>query len=504
MDTKEQLIGTVIDGKYRLDRVIGNGGMGAVYGGTHVQLGRNVAVKVLRSDLVIDDTLHARFVREARASARIEHPNAIRVYDFGALDDFGTYLVMEFADGVSLRQLLADRGRLSLDLALDLLQQAAAALDSAHANGIIHRDVKPENMMVCFGADGRPVLKVVDFGIAKLLSSDGTTQLTRPSDLIGTPRYMAPEQFTGEEIDGRIDVYALGVVLYEMLAGRPPFEGTFSEIIGKHIYAVPPPLGVEIPEEVARVVYRALAKSPDERPQSPIELASEFAEACGPEIVAAVAPPLGYILSTPSGSLANPAPRTDEVPTTVGQGTMVAGSSHLASAALAVDDYVTHVEFDVSADEATQVRPAPAPKRRRPSAKIVVPLSEGATSAFDRVRSTARMFVPPVMRAKWAAPAVLALAGCVTFGTVAYQGHGEASAVTPPAHAVQAAPVVEERPAMPDAATAVTTAPDPAPAERPRQTERRKASGEARPQNDSAIKKVGRALRVDRQLRKLF
>jgi serine/threonine-protein kinase len=278
----DQLSGRVIDGKYKVDRLLGRGGMGAVYVGTHMQLERNVAVKILRAELVADSNAAARFAREARAAARIEHPNAVNVYDFGQLEGGGAYLVMEYVDGVSLRQVMRQRGPLPLALVVDLVGQIAGAVAAAHARGIIHRDVKPENVMVRTEEDGRLTAKVVDFGLAKLLSGDTLTQLSNQSEIIGTPRYMAPEQFSGDTVDERVDVYAIGVVLYELLAGRTPFEGSFTEIIGKHLYAPPPPLAsfdAGVPEEVEQVALRALSKDPAKRQPSAAELARELARA---------------------------------------------------------------------------------------------------------------------------------------------------------------------------------------------------------------------------------
>jgi serine/threonine protein kinase len=482
----EQLIGTVIDGKYRLDRIIGNGGMGAVFGGIHLQLGRQVAVKILRADYSSDTIAHARFVREARASARIEHPNAVHVYDFGSIPEVGSFLVMEFADGVSLRQMINERGRLPLDLALDLLRQTAAALEAAHANGVVHRDVKPENLMVCVDADGRRVVKVVDFGIAKLVSSDGATQLTSPQDLIGTPRYMAPEIFTGEEVDGRVDVYALGIVLFEMLTGRAPFDGTFSEVIGKHIYTPPPTLeefGAEYGDEIEAVLQRALAKSPADRFQAPLDLASAFAEACGPEIAAAVPPPLPFVIHTPPSDW-----RFDT-------GEELATLANVPA-------------VDVTPSFATKLVGSSAPAAALPRvSRIDVPLSDSFTT-LARAKETLRGFVAPAFGRRWsAAPAALAIAAVLSFGVLnARSEDGSRPALEGAARARVSGVLYNAAPAPANSTVLADREPkQERAAGAPRK--RLKASRARRidePRRDSAGRRIGGFFRVDRHVRRVF
>lgn len=284
-------IGTVVGAKYEIQRLIGKGGMGAVYAARQLQLDRQVALKLLRSDVTADEAAVARFHREARAMARIEHPNAVRVYDFGETEDGAAYIVMEFVEGIPLRVMLRRARILPLDVVVEVVWQAAAAVSAAHAQGIVHRDLKPENLIVRLGDDGAIAAKVVDFGLAKLLAGDAD-QLTSPSEMIGTPRYMAPEQFTGDDLDERVDVYALGVIIFELLAGRPPFEGTFSEVVGKHLHMDPPSfasLGLEAPAGVEVVVRRALAKRPAERPASVADLARQFVRCFGVEAPAGTA-----------------------------------------------------------------------------------------------------------------------------------------------------------------------------------------------------------------------
>jgi serine/threonine protein kinase len=286
---ERSFVGTVIDGKYEVERLIGRGGMGAVYAARQLQLDRAVAIKVLRAELVADSSAVARFSREARASARLEHAHAVRVYDFGTLEGGSAYIVMELLEGQSLRAMMRRSRLLPVDAILQVMWQAASAVAAAHALGVVHRDLKPENVIVRLADDGALTVKVLDFGLAKLLSGE-STQLTHPAEVIGTPKYMAPEQFGEGKTDERLDVYALGVILYELLAGRPPFDGTFGEIVGKHLYAEPPTfasLGLEVPEAVERVVRRALAKDPKERTPSAADLARDLLRAYGLDAPAA-------------------------------------------------------------------------------------------------------------------------------------------------------------------------------------------------------------------------
>jgi serine/threonine protein kinase len=279
MNDCNQIIGTTIDGKYRIDRLIDKGGMGAIYAATHLNLNRTVAVKLIRTDFLSHPTSLARFKREARMAARVEHPHAVTVYDFGSLEGVGAYLAMEFVKGESLRSLLARQGSLPLAQVVEIASQVASVLGAAHRHGIVHRDVKPANILLR-SSEGRLVVKITDFGIAKSVQAEETTQLTSPSELVGTPSYMSPEQFSGEPIDGRADLYALGVVVYEMISGRCPFEGTLSEVIGKHLFAEPPALPDEDDADPFSVfIQRALAKSPEDRPSTALEFLTELTEA---------------------------------------------------------------------------------------------------------------------------------------------------------------------------------------------------------------------------------
>ena len=277
----DPLVGRTLDGKYRLDMKLGRGGMGSVYAATRTRIGDAVAVKVLHLKESADPHSAERFRREALAAARLKHPNAVGIYDFGVTADGLHYLVMELVEGQSLRSVIRQQGPLSSSTALEVMTQVCAALDEAHRQNIVHRDVKPDNIIVSAAANGLRV-KVLDFGVAKLCDLAGSN-LTQPDSIIGTPRYMSPEQCDGDEVDGRSDIYSLGVVLYEMLCGVVPFNAPSSKAIRAQHVRQPPPRprtkNVNITPAVEAVMLHALEKRPEERPQTAGALAQELNDA---------------------------------------------------------------------------------------------------------------------------------------------------------------------------------------------------------------------------------
>ena len=255
--------------------------MGAVYAGVHVELERPAAIKMLLPDLVSDPRALGRFKREARAAARLNHPNVAGTYDFGTLSGGESYIVMELVEGETLSEHLAAAGALPLREAVRIARQVADGVEAAHRGGIVHRDLKPSNIVVSRDHHGEPFVKVLDFGVAKLKGhTTGRLDITHAGALVGTPRYMSPEQFADYEVDARSDIYSLGVILYEMIAGRAPFEAPSAPALAlKHIKEAPPPLTQarpDVPDVLARLVARALAKDPAERPQTAAELSREL------------------------------------------------------------------------------------------------------------------------------------------------------------------------------------------------------------------------------------
>jgi serine/threonine-protein kinase len=272
MAVTDALIGTLFDGRYKIVRRLGSGGMADVYLAEDQELGRRVAIKILNDRHAHDEQFVERFRREAKNAAGLSHPNVVAIYDRGEAE--GTYYIaMEYLEGKSLKELIVSRGPAPVPVAIDYARQILAALRFAHRNGIVHRDIKPHNVLV----DGEGRIKVTDFGIAR---AGAASQMTEAGSIVGTAQYLSPEQAKGTAVDQRSDIYSLGIVLYELLTGSVPFTGdTPVEIAMKHISQTPEPpsaMRPDVPHELDMVVVRSLAKDPSERYQSAEEMEADL------------------------------------------------------------------------------------------------------------------------------------------------------------------------------------------------------------------------------------
>jgi hypothetical protein len=269
---EDPLVGTVIAERYRIDELLGVGGMGAVYRAEHVLMRKAVAVKVLHREMTFQEEVVKRFEREAIAAGRIDHPNVTVATDFGKIESGAFYLVLEYVPGKSLTDVLEEE-TLSLGRSLFIAKQVAAGLGAAHAAGIVHRDLKPDNVMLIERGATKDFVKVLDFGIAKVTAEGSGSPLTRLGSVFGTPAYMAPEQAAGQAVDHRADLYSLGLVLYEMVAGRAAFDSTdVVQLLAKQLTEPPPPLPDTVDPEVASLIATLVEKDPNARVQTADEL----------------------------------------------------------------------------------------------------------------------------------------------------------------------------------------------------------------------------------------
>ena len=301
--TVDPLIGQTLADKYLIEELIKSGGMGSVYLGKHVLMDKRVAIKVLRPSLAMDGDVVARFSREAKAASRISHPHAVSVTDFGESENGIVFLVMEYLDGRTLKEIIKSEGPMALDRVVEIVRQVAGALDAAHQQGVVHRDLKSDNILLS-QTNGSDWAKVLDFGIAKIQQAEGAhdVDITAANLVIGTPQYMSPEQCSQSgPIDARSDIYSFGIIVYEMLAGRVPFTGESPTVIMMKQVQDPPPSILEARPEltpgVAQVIFKALAKLPADRFQSAGELSVALTAKASESPQLAAAPPT--VLSAP-------------------------------------------------------------------------------------------------------------------------------------------------------------------------------------------------------------
>jgi eukaryotic-like serine/threonine-protein kinase len=295
----DALLGTILAGRYRIEQLLGSGGMGAVYRAEHVHMRKAVAVKVLHREMTAFPEVVARFEREAVAAGRIDHPHVVSASDFGQLDDGSFYLALEFVEGHSLSKLVDSHGALPPERALRITRQIAEALNAAHSVGIVHRDLKPDNVMLVVKDTDPDYVKVLDFGIAKIKVEGAGDQpaLTQIGTVFGTPEYMSPEQARGETVDARADLYTVGVILYEMLSGMSPFKDEdLVVVLTRHLTADPPPLPASLDPMIQDLVLLLLRKNPTERVQTAAELIERI-----DLILGAPSSSLGFAGTPPSG-----------------------------------------------------------------------------------------------------------------------------------------------------------------------------------------------------------
>jgi serine/threonine protein kinase len=321
----DPMLGRTLAGRFVVRARLGSGSMGTVYRATQSPIGREVALKILRTDRAVDDSSRARFLREARANSALTSPNTVTVFDFGQSEDGEFYLAMELLEGESVGDRIRRLGRLGVGEALDTTRQALTSLAEAHEKGIIHRDLKPDNLFYARVPAFDPqtqtsrqgeIVKVLDFGVAKMMRDDTDLAMnaveTQAGTVFGTPRYMSPEQAQGKALDARTDLYSLGVILYHMLTGHPPFQDDDAIVVmARHIKSHAVPLreaapDVWIPPEVEALVMRALSKEPDLRASSAEHMLAELDEAA---LCVPTAPPPVRVSFRPP---AKPPARTDD------------------------------------------------------------------------------------------------------------------------------------------------------------------------------------------------
>ncbi|MGN6184178.1 MAG: serine/threonine protein kinase [Thermoanaerobaculia bacterium] len=327
--------GTLLDGKYEILGILGAGGMGEVYKARHIHLGAFRCIKVMKSALMADEVYRQRFLREARLATQIHHPNLAVVHDFSLMPDGASYMVTEFIDGTTVRQWEATNGRFPLALAVEVAMQVLAGLDHIHRRGLLHRDVSADNVMLAFDTDDNLLVKIIDLGVAKDVTTASASDTTQAGVFIGNPKYMSPEQLgeleEGEMLDGRADLYSLGVVLYEMLTGVPPFVArTPNGYIVKHLTEAPPSFRdanptLDLPPGLEPLVMRALEKRRAKRWSSARELA---------DALMSFAAPTRRAIS-----------RTDVPKTIAAEPTEDMLANEAWSAALAADTYNAYREF---------------------------------------------------------------------------------------------------------------------------------------------------------------
>ena len=406
----DPLVGMLIAGRYRIHRLLGEGGMGQVYLAEHEAIEKKVALKVLRPEYSIKPDIVARFQQEAISASRIKHPNVLDVFDFGRLDNDCFFLAMEYLEGNDLADEIVKQRVLDPVRGLRITLQVCRALAAAHGRGVVHRDLKPENVFLQRTADGEVIVKIVDFGIAQLRSNEEAAatepkrrRLTKTGMIFGTPEYMAPEQAGGRNADLRVDIYALGVIMYEMFTGAVPFTGdTFIGVLTRQLNDPPPHMitvapDLKISPELQGVIMQALAKQPEQRHQS----MSAFAQA---------------ILDTPEGRMLGGGHQASMIPDVPASQFAGSPSSHSTAAQFGnVQPNITSAQFGPSAP------PPPVPPERNRATTPLSEMQQGTGADVARAQTqlgaeTSAPTHPPKKSSSAAAIAVIAAMGVIGGG----------------------------------------------------------------------------------------
>ncbi len=404
----DRMVDRIIKGKYKLVRKLGQGGMGAVYLGEQLGIGHRVAIKFLKSEFSNDAEIARRFLNEAKSYARVAHPNAVTFHDFGQDDEGNLFIAMEYCEGVDLKKTLQENGRLPMIEALEVVLQVADVLANAHEKGVIHRDLKPENIMIRRGIRGVHA-KVLDFGIARLM--DAGPKLTVAGAIAGTPRYMSPEQVEGREVDERADIYSLGIVLYETLTGRQPFDGTsITEILHKQVHEPLPPLTLYAADldypEIEAVVRRATAKRANERWPDMLAFASALSQSIPTQAHLSL-PPLQRTGVT--ASISRPLPSPHDAVTQLGVDAEAGAATVVRSDSPVPSPLPLNQPLDLRSEDAAPEL-VTAPRSKLPFVALAGLLVAGAVGVWLLVRPEPETVSPrpEVVQPKEAPPAVVA------------------------------------------------------------------------------------------------
>ena len=379
--SKDPYIGCTIDGRYKVEAVLGEGGMGVVYRCRHKIIDKKVAMKVLRADMARDNEVTERFLNEARAASAIGNQHIIDISDFGQLPDGSTYFVMEYLEGIPLTNVIDDDKPIPIQRMLHIARQLAEGLSAAHQADIVHRDLKPDNIYLITRGGEKDFVKVLDFGIAKVSTGEG--KLTRAGAVFGTPHYMSPEQAAGAPIDHRGDIYSFGVILYELSSGRVPFDAdNFMGILTQHMYKAPVPIRAlvpqpqDVPPGLEAIVLKCLSKRPEQRYQSMDEVIEELDKMrdglvpdAVPEMMARSGGfnvPADYFKK--GAAMPAPVPATPADMRSRGRWPLYAGiAGVVAAVAIVVGIFASSAESTASEPSAVAAKPEATPKADQPA-----------------------------------------------------------------------------------------------------------------------------------------